>query len=184
MSRETTKARARRDRSPQYDFLKTGRGIDIGCGDDPVNDRCLRWDVGMGDAQILDGVPPDYFDWVYSSHCLEHLPDPAAALGRWWETVAPGGFLLVAVPDEDLYEQGEWPSRYNPDHRHTFTESKERSWSPVSVNLRALAASLPGADWYTVTLCDGGYDYGGGAWDRTRGNAEAHLELLARKQSL
>jgi hypothetical protein len=46
------------------------------------------------------------------------------------------------VPDEDLYEQGIWPSEFNVDHKHTFTICKARSWSPVSINLTDLLASV------------------------------------------
>jgi hypothetical protein len=34
-----------------------------------------------------------------------------------------------------MYEQGVWPSTFNGDHKHTFTMFKQRSWSPVSVNV-------------------------------------------------
>ena len=39
------------------------------------------------------------------------------------------------VPDEDLYEQGQFPSTYNVDHKWTFTILKTTSWSPCSLNL-------------------------------------------------
>jgi hypothetical protein len=56
--------------------------------------------------------------------------------------VKPGGYLVVTVPDEDLYEQGLWPSTFNPDHKHTFTIYKTSSWSPVSINVLALLAGV------------------------------------------
>jgi hypothetical protein len=62
--------------------------------------------------------------------------------------VRPGGHLVVIVPDEDLYEQGVWPSTYNVDHQHTFTICKTPSWSPVSVNVTDLLASV--AAWVEV----------------------------------
>jgi hypothetical protein len=64
----------------------------------------------------------------------------------------------VIVPDEDLYEQGVWPSRFNPDHKWTFTIAKHTSWSPVSVNLLDLARALPGGDVLDIRLQDDGYD--------------------------
>ncbi len=41
----------------------------------------------------------------------------------------------MTVPEEDLYEQGVWPSRFNPDHKWTFTIAKSSSWSPRSINV-------------------------------------------------
>lgn len=181
MGSETSKARARRLRSGYFHRYLCGKGIDIGCGDDPITPDCLHWDLAQGDAATLPGLKPAEFDWVYSSHCLEDLPDPAAALARWWEVLKPGGYLLVAVPDEDLYEQGGWPSRFNAGHRWTFTGHKSGSWSPVSRNLVDLVRELPAHELISLRRCDDGYDYDGGVWDRTHGPAEAGLEVLVRK---
>jgi hypothetical protein len=68
--------------------------------------------------------------------------------------------LFVIVPDEDLYEQGFWPSRFNRDHKWTFTIAKRASWSPVSVNLLELARSLPGGEVLDIRLFDTDYDRG------------------------
>ena len=103
------------------------------------------------------------------------------AVRRWWEVLRPGGHLLVVVPDEDLYEQGCWPSRFNAGHRWTFTIDKSRSWSPVSVNLAQLVAQLPAHHVIWLRTCDDGYDHTPGCWDRTHGPAEAQIECLVRK---
>lgn len=181
MGHETSKSRERRLREGYFSSIFVGNGIDIGCGDDPVTPDCLRWDKPQGDAQELPGLSLGQFDWVYSSHCLEDLPDPRRALTRWWEILRPGGHLLVVVPDEDLYEQGIWPSRFNHDHKWTFTIHKSRSWSPVSMNLSDLITSLPGHKVHWMRVCDSGYDYSGGIWDRTHGAAEVHIEALVQK---
>ena len=52
------------------------------------------------------------------------MRDPRSAIAQWWGLVKPGGVLFVIVPDEDLYEQGFWPSRFNCDHKWTFTIAK------------------------------------------------------------
>jgi SAM-dependent methyltransferase len=181
MSKETSKASTRRRREGYFDTVFVGRGIDIGCGDDPVTPDCIHWDLPQGDAQELAGVPTDWFDWVYSSHCLEHLVDPQRAVSRWWEVLRPNGRLLIVVPDEDLYEQGIWPSRFNPDHKWSFTIHKSRSWCPRSVNLVDLVARPPDHRVRWLRTCDAGYDYSRGVWDRTGGSVEAHLEALVEK---
>lgn len=135
-----------------------GRGIDIGCGPDPVTPDVRRFDVADGDANEITRYVHERFDFVYSSHCLEHMRDPRAALREWWQLVRPGGHLFVIVPDEDLYEQGVFPSRFNADHKATFTIAKARSWSPVSHNLLDLARALPQGDIVSLTLQDQGYD--------------------------
>jgi SAM-dependent methyltransferase len=121
-----------------------GHGVDIGGKGDSLAQyvgifpRMLSvrtWDVEDGDAQQMAGVPDDHFDFVHSSHCLEHMVDVRIALANWIRIVKPGGFLVITVPDEDMYEQQQWPSRYNSDHKWTFTIMKVASWSPKSLNV-------------------------------------------------
>ncbi len=135
-----------------------GEGIDIGCGTDPVFPHVMPFDLADGDANEILRHVQRQFDFVYASHCLEHMRDPRAAIAQWWQLVRPGGVLFVIVPDEDLYEQGYWPSRFNRDHKWTFTIAKHASWSPVSVNLLELAKSLPGGEVLDIRLFDTGYD--------------------------
>jgi SAM-dependent methyltransferase len=147
---ETSKAVVRRLYDPS--FARTyfaGDGIDIGASPDSLNNylelfplmrSCISWDVYDGDAQEMPGIDSNRFDFVHSSHCLEHLRDPWAALDRWMQILRIGGHLICLVPDEDLYEQGVWPSQFNPDHKHTFTIYKSMSWSPVSVNVLDMLA--------------------------------------------
>lgn len=135
-----------------------GKGIDIGCGPDPVTPLARRFDIGDGDANDITRFVSEQFDFVFSSHCLEHMHSPPTALAGWWQLVRPGGHLFVIVPDEDLYEQGVYPSRFNPDHKATFTISKRSSWSPVSFNLLDLISGLPGSEIISIELQDDGYD--------------------------
>ena len=131
-----------------------GSGIDIGCGPDPVLPSAMPFDKPQGDCNRIRDHVQRQFDYVYSSHCLEHMHDPPDALAGWWSLVKPGGVLFLIVPDEDLYEQGLWPSRFNPDHKWTFTIAKHKSWSPVSINLLDLVRKLPGAELVDIRLQD------------------------------
>lgn len=124
-----------------------GRGLDIGGRTDSIGwyrnlfpgiRSVTVYDLEQGDAQYLANVADEEFDFVYSAHCLEHLVDPCVALGHWLRVLKPGGHLVVTVPDEDMYEQGGWPSTFNSDHKHTFTVFRRHSWSPVSINVLEL----------------------------------------------
>src|SRR5277367_5550020 len=88
--KETSKSVIRRLHDSRFAtryFL--GEGIDIGAGSDPLSlygeqfpgMRALRvWDVGDGDAQKMAGVEDETYNFVHSSHCLEHLVDPLEGL--------------------------------------------------------------------------------------------------------
>ena len=137
----------------------SGRVIDIGCGKDLVVPDAIPFDLPQGDAQwVLDYFEPKSFDCVHSSHCLEHMKNVKVALGNWWSLVKPGGYLVIVVPDEDLYEQGIWPSIFNSDHKATFNLGKSKSWSPVSYDIQALVGALPDAEIIEARLQDEGYD--------------------------
>lgn len=140
--------------------LLRGRVLDIGAGDDPVTPAAVAFDLSQGDANHIVAFEPGSFDCVYSSHCLEHMHDPVASLANWWSLVRPGGHLFLVVPDEDLYEQGHFPSRFNSDHKSTFTIAKKRSWSARSFNLLDLCLALPGAQVLSVRLNDIGFERG------------------------
>jgi SAM-dependent methyltransferase len=128
-----------------------GEGVDIGGKPDPLalyrelfcRMGCVRtWDWEDGDAQVMNGVADNQFDFVHSSHCLEHLVDPREGLRAWLRVVKPGGHLVITVPDEDLYEQGVFPSTFNRDHKWTFTIFKTLSWSDKSINVIDLIQDL------------------------------------------
>lgn len=142
---ECGKAIARRMHDPMFARAYfVGDGIDIGSGNDPLEQygemfpgmrSCRSWDTEDGDAQYMRSIADGTYDFVHSSHCLEHMDEPAIAFDNWVRILRPGGHLVCLVPDEDLYEQGVWPSTWNPDHKRTLTIWKAKSWSPVSVNI-------------------------------------------------
>lgn len=146
----------------QYFFEKylTGKIIDIGAGADLVCNGAERFDIEDGDANLITKYREiGQYDAVHSSHCLEHMYNPKNALEEWWKLLKPGGFLVLVVPDEDLYEQGIWPSRFNSDHKNTFRLGKNSSWSPVSHDIEALVKALPQAEIVSATKHDQQYDY-------------------------
>ncbi len=171
-----------------------GAGLDVGGGIDslalfnelfPRISNVVIYDQPQGDAQLLDNVEDNSFDFLYSSHCLEHVYDPYEALGNWIRVVKPGGHLVVNVPDEDLYEQGVFPSTFNPDHKTTWTIDKEKSWSPVSINVIDLLRHFrPRVKTLRIEQIDHGYRHGLKNYriDQTRTPiAEAAIEFVVQK---
>lgn len=154
---ETTKSRPRRLREGFFEAYCQGSGLDIGHGGDPVVPGVRGWDLEDGDAQYLRGVPDESFDFVYSSHTLEHMADARVALENWWRVVKRGGYLILYVPDRDLYERRRTlPSRWNPDHKAFFLLDREDP--PDTIALLPLAErALPHADIVCARRCDEGH---------------------------
>ena len=169
-----------------------GDGIDIGAGPDPLSRyaelfplmrQCRDWDLADGDAQHLASIPDASLDFVHSSHCLEHMRDPREALRHWLRVLKPGGHLIVTVPDEDLYEQGVFPSTFNSDHKWTFTMQKSRSWSPRSISLMNLLAEFTDqAQTIKVEQLDATFHFRESRFDQTNTPiGECALEFVLRK---
>jgi SAM-dependent methyltransferase len=100
------------------EFCK-GKGLDIGGfygwtlpGAVPINiaDSILDFD-----AYSL----PDYdqLDYIFSSHCLEHLPDPVKALEYWYSKLKKGGVLFLYLPHPDM---AYWRPENNRKHLHMW----------------------------------------------------------------
>lgn len=164
---------------PEILNLLHGDGIDIGCGADPILPTVDCFDQPQGDANLITQYVHKRYDFVFASHSLEHMREPYAALKEWFALLKPGGHLIALVPDEDLYEQGFFPSAFNPDHKATFTVSKARSWSPCSINVLDLARSVD-AEVVSVTLQDQGLDRrllnpGASRWGRRLGRWASKL---------
>jgi SAM-dependent methyltransferase len=171
MAYEASKAMIRRSYDKRYVARwLVGDGIDIGAGNDsighyqrlfPLMGVVRSWDKEDGDAMLMAGVPDASYDFVHSAHCLEHLQNPIIALKNWVRICKPGGHLVVTVPDEDLYEQGVWPSTFNGDHKWSFTIGKQRSWCAKSVNLIDLLREvLDQVAIIKLELLDTNYFYG------------------------
>ena len=77
----------------------------------------------------------------------------------WWPLVKIGGYMIITVPHEDLYEQKIWPSIFNDDHKATFRLNQVGSWSKVSYDLTEISKSLVNVKIIDVCIQDEGYDY-------------------------
>ena len=194
--RELTKSIARRTTDSR--FLRTffvGEGIDIGGAPDPLSlytdffpliKSVKVWDMPDGDAEFMESVLDESYDFVHSSHCLEHLHNPIEGIKNWFRILKPGGFLIVTVPEEDLYEQGIFPSTFNLDHKWTFTINKESSWSPKSINVLELLSGLgASADIRLISVEDRLYRYSLPRFDQTATPiSESAIEFIVRKRLL
>lgn len=127
MGQETSKSKDLRQITGDFKRYLVGSGIDIGCGPDvlKVESGSVRpYDKKHGDAQTMSNVPDEKYDFVYSSHCLEHMHDVRGALRQWVRVLRRNGFLYFTVPCFRHYEKGHWPSKFNKGHHASFALHK------------------------------------------------------------
>lgn len=103
-----------------------GYGVDIGCN---RQEWCFPGAMGI-DLNFKDGNDAYNFeykdlDYVYSSHCLEHLPDWVAALDYWTSKLKKHGTLFLYLPH---YAQEYWRPWNNRKHIHIFTPEIIRAY--------------------------------------------------------
>jgi SAM-dependent methyltransferase len=101
-----------------------GKGLDVGGfstwslpGSIPIN---ITDDILKYDAYKL----PDYseLDYIFSSHCLEHLSNPIKALEYWVDHIKSGGTLFLYLPHPEMEY---WLPQNNKKHLH--------SWQPAEM---------------------------------------------------
>ena len=96
-----------------------GFGYDVGCKD-------LEWaypsavpiDLSFDDDWDADNLPLEDPDYIFSSHCLEHVPHWVNTMDYWYDRLKVGGTLFLYLPD---YSQKYWRPWNNRQHNHVFT---------------------------------------------------------------
>lgn len=184
--RETSKSRIIRAERGDFDIYLRGSGIDIGCGNDLLvipNGTVVGFDKHDGDATTLSSIKDNSFDFVYSSHCLEHLDNINLALYNWTRVIKNGGFLYFTVPDYELYEKCTWPSKMNKDHKLSFSLRITRSQVNRESHFHLIDLSFLKqyrAEFISVLLEDNNYDFNCGLVDQTRKNALAQICYICK----
>lgn len=190
MGNETSKGDILRKTRNYYDLYLHGNGIDIGCGNDPLvipKGNVMKYDKIYdpdNDANTLNNIQHIKFDFVYSSHCLEHLDDPYVSFLDWIRVCKKGGYLYIIVPDETLYEKNTWPSKFSGEHQWSF-RVKLKSKLPNSIfipDLLDFAKEAFDIELVELFINDTNYDYSlSDSIDQTRSNACCQIEFILKK---
>ena len=167
---ETTKAAfLRRSNNRLFTNVFKGDGLHIAPGSDPLkkhhyplcnnislaNTTDTRLETDTLNQQLGD----KQFDFVYASNLAFYENEPIEVIKHWLEFVVSKGHLVFTVPDEDLYEQGNFPSIFNNSHKKTFSIYKQLSWSGKHYNLLDIIQKLNNVTCRKIELIDSNYDY-------------------------
>jgi len=187
---ETRKMFTIRKNRGDFEVYLKGRGIDIGCGDDLLRVENGTVEGINEDGEKLGRFQNDLFDFVYSSHCLEHLNNIESAIKNWSRVLKNDGHLYIVVPDWVIYEKRRWPSSFNGDHKHTFSidytkemVNRDNHWH-ISGDLRKVIEEN-NLEFIKAELEDFGYDYNSPEIDQTFTTdfAVSQICIIARKRN-
>lgn len=157
MANETSKAMRRRwcedakGEFPWKDVFK-GRILDAGCGKDVLPFPNVEpFDFPKDANRLHEYFPPNSFDLISASHLVEHLPVPHESMRLWAPLIKKGGHLCWVVPDVGAYENFQFPSVQNPDHKASFSMIYLGSVFPRHYHLPTLCKDMD--DIYETLLC-------------------------------
>ena len=122
----------RHEMNEVIEFTK-GVGIEVGCGLNKIHTAAIGINKVLTEndfgypfgAQICsegDSLPwfkDSSLDYVFSSHCLEHIVDTKKALLEWTRILKVGGYLVLILPHKNYFPNIGQPNS-NPDHKHDF----------------------------------------------------------------
>lgn len=114
---------------PFANELCKGQGLDVGCNREEwaLKSHCDRT-VTIIDPEInkdfhATNLPVNEFsdcgkwDFIFSSHCLEHVPNWTETLLYWRDKLKTGGVLFLYLPH---YSQEYWRTWSNKKHIHNL----------------------------------------------------------------
>jgi predicted SAM-dependent methyltransferase len=186
--KETEKLNSYR-KNNNYDKFFSGVGIDIGCGNDLLSKEIFTnikqidpYDIKDGDATYCKNIENEKYNFVYSSHCLEHLQYPYLAFQNWLRICKYDGYIIVAVPHEIFYEKCLWPSRWNSEHLNSFTLEWESNL-PKSINIPNFLAKFNHiCKTISMTTILHNFDFNNFMKDQTRSDAICQIEFIVQKK--
>jgi glycosyltransferase involved in cell wall biosynthesis len=54
------------------------------------------------DGTSLEGIPSDRYDFILSSHVLEHIANPILAMQEWLRILKPNGYIVLVLPNKKV----------------------------------------------------------------------------------
>ena len=94
-----------------------GTGLDIGGFLDWTFPGAIPINITIEDKWDAYNLPDKKYDYIFSSHTLEHLPDYVKALEYWKEHLREDGSLFLYLPHPDMEY---WLPQNNRKHLHSF----------------------------------------------------------------
>ena len=104
---------------PFAKYFCEGVGVDVGCKNrEWALPGAIPIDLEFSDLYHAGNLPEVKLNYIFSSHCLEHIPNWVETMEYWYKKLEVGGTLFLYLPD---YSQEYWRPWNNKKHLHIFT---------------------------------------------------------------
>jgi SAM-dependent methyltransferase len=92
--------------------LCKGHGVDVGCHKPEwAFPGAIMVDPSIDARYDAMNLPEGEFDYIFSSHCLEHLHDWVGVLNYWATKLKSGSVLFLYLPDYSQHYWRPWNNR-------------------------------------------------------------------------
>ena len=96
-----------------------GYGVDVGCNrPEWAFPGAIMVDPAIDPELNALNFPQTDLDYIFSSHCLEHLYDWVDVLDYWYDKLKVGGVLFLYLPDYSQTYHRPWSNRK---HKNIFS---------------------------------------------------------------
>ena len=104
---------------PYAQMVCNGVGVDIGCNRKEWSfPNSIPIDLQFNDGYSALNLPDIKINYIFSSHCLEHIPNWVEVMNYWYDKLESEGILFLYLPH---YSQEYWKPWNNRKHLHIFT---------------------------------------------------------------
>jgi len=97
-----------------------GEGLDIGGLESCTFPNATPINITINDKYHALKLPSKKYDFIFSSHCLEHINEPISKVLSYWKTrLKKNGTLFLYLPHNDMEY---WHPNNNKKHKHNIFE--------------------------------------------------------------
>lgn len=111
---------------PYAKHFCNGIGVDVGCmKKEWAFPNSILVDISFNDGYHALNLPQKNLDYIYSSHCLEHITNWVEVLEYWHSCLKDGGVIFLYLP---AYSQEYWRPWNNRKHMNIFKPKIIKDW--------------------------------------------------------
>jgi len=129
-----------------------GKGYDIGCNKKEwALPKSIPIDLTLDDKWSALNLPDEMVDYIFSSHCLEHVDNWVDVLNYWISKLKTYGTLFLYLPH---YNQEYWRTWNNRKHKHNLSPELITDFLKSTRKIHKIHSSEMDINHSFVVMCE------------------------------